>query len=378
MAAFAALTPPVFAVAAAPDLGIAASEVGLFTTFLFLTAMFSAAAGGALVADFGPIRATQIALLCCAGGIALTATAVLPLAALGGLVVGLGYGPMTPASSHMLAKVTTARSRPFIFSLKQTSVPVGGVLAGLCVPALVGAWGWRGAALTVAALSLAMALAIEPWRAGLDGRMARRVRIRLGLGDALRVVMGEPRLRQLAFTSLAFSAMQLCFGTYLVTFLAEDVRLSLVQAGLVLSAAQGAGIAGRLTWGAIADRLVPARLLLAILGVAMSVSAVLTGLVSGDWPMVAILAVGILFGASAVGWNGLYLSEIVRVASPQQSASATGGVLFFTFGGMMVGPAVFGAIVGAAGFAVAFWTAAVITMLPGLLLLRPEPAEQAG
>ncbi len=379
LAAFTALTPPVFAVAAAPDLGIAATSVGVFTALLFLSAMLSATAGGGLVDSLGPIRTTQICSLLCAAGIALTATALLPLAALGGLVVGLGYGPMTPVSSHMLAQVTSERSRPFVFSLKQTSVPIGGVLAGLVIPVLTAEYGWRAAALCVAALGVAVALALEPLRLGLDGPAhPDRLRLRLDLGTAWRTVQRNPRLRALGLVSFVYSAMQLCLGTYLVTFLAEDVGLALVQAGLVLSAAQGAGIAGRLLWGAMAERVISARRLLAALGLVMSVAAALTGLFTAGWPLGAMVAVGILFGVSAVGWNGIYLAEIVRVTSPEQSARATGGVLFFTFGGMMAGPALFGAIVGAAGFSAAFFAVAAMTLVPGVLLLRREPLAETG
>ncbi|WP_417276298.1 hypothetical protein [Castellaniella sp.] len=43
----------------------------------------------------------------------------------GALLIGLGYGPITPA--HRMS---------FVFSIKQTGVPLGGVLAGLVVPGL--------------------------------------------------------------------------------------------------------------------------------------------------------------------------------------------------------------------------------------------------
>ena len=370
-----ALTPPVLAVVAAPDFGIAPADIGAFTTLLFLTAMFSATVGGPVVERYGAIRVTQACLLSAAAGIALTATAVLPLAALGGVMVGLGYGPMTPASTHMLARVTTPTSRPFVFSLKQTSVPLGGALAGLLLPTLEGALGWRGAALFVALLGFAAALSLQPWRAGLDsGRQPRPISLAGGLAGPLRSVLRVPALRQLAMASLSFSAAQLCLGTYLVIYLVGEVGYGLVEAGLMLAVAQGAGVAGRLAWGAIAERLLSARRLLALLGIGMAVTAGVTALITDHWPGAAIVLVAAAFGATAVGWNGIYLAEVVRVTSPERSAVATGGVLFFTFAGMMTGPAVFAAIVSAGGgLRVAFWVLAAFCLLPGVLLLRGPP-----
>ena len=365
------LTPPVLAVVAAPDLGIAPADVGVFTTLLFLTAMFSTLAGGPLVERFGAIRVTQVCLLLAAAGIALTATASLPLAALGGVVVGLSYGPMTPGSTHMLARVTTAASRPFVFSFKQTSVPIGGALAGLLLPALDGALGWRGAALAVAGLGVAAALSLQPWRADLNSDRRRRpIGLAGSLAGPLLTVARTPALRQLGLVSVSFSAAQICLGTYLVVFLVGE-------AGLILAVAQGAGIAGRLAWGAIAERLVSARRLLAVLGIGMGLAAGVTALLTGHWPVAAIAFVAAAFGATAVGWNGIYLAEVVRVTSPERSASATGGVLFLTFAGMMVGPAAFGAIVSAGGgFRVAFWVLAAVSLLAGLALLRDRPGAR--
>lgn len=378
-AAFTALTPAVFAVAAAPDLGIAARDVGGFTVILFFAASISAVGGGALVADVGPIRTTQFCLLAGAVGIAMTATASLPLAALGGLIVGLGYGPMTPASSHMLARVTLDRWRPFVFSLKQTGVPLGGMLAGAAVPALVAGFGWRGAALMVAAVSLCLAVALQPLRTRLDGaRQGRGHTLGPVFTDAARAVRRNPRLRALGFTSLLYSAMQLSLGAYLVTFLVEEAGFSLLIAGLVLSIAQGAGVAGRLVWGALAGRMISARRLLAVLGLVMAAAALAIGQVGTDWPFALIAAVAAVFGASAVGWNGLYLAEIVRVTSPAEAARATGAVLFFTFGGMALGPAVFAGIAAASNYTAAFAAVALAVLMQALFLLMPERPSQTG
>ena len=59
--------------------------------------------------------------------------------ALGALVVGIGYGAVTPASSNVLADRVPEGLRAFIFSLKQSGVPIGGALAGALVPLLMAA-----------------------------------------------------------------------------------------------------------------------------------------------------------------------------------------------------------------------------------------------
>ena len=61
------------------------------------------------------------------------------------------------------------------------------------------------------------------------------------------------------------------------------------------------------------------------------------------------LAAMVTFGASAIGWNGVYLAEVARRAPQGMASMATGGTLAFTFLGVVVGPPMFGALSGLFG-----------------------------
>ncbi len=51
------------------------------------------------------------------------------------------------------------------------------------------------------------------------------------------------------------------------------------------------------------------------------------------------------FGATGAAWNGIYLAEITRTVEDKDVSRATGGGLFVTFFGVVVGPPAFGLIV---------------------------------
>src|SRR5512135_3273412 len=104
----------------------------------------------------------------CASGLVLLTVGSMPLLLASALVLGLGYGPITPASSHILAKTTPPHMMSFVFSVKQTGVPLGGALAGIVVPPLVLLGGWRSAVYTVAALCVLTALVAQSIRAEND------------------------------------------------------------------------------------------------------------------------------------------------------------------------------------------------------------------
>ena len=83
---------------------------------------------------------------------------------------------------------------------------------------------------------------------------------------------------------------------------------------------------------------------LPLLAGVMALSTVATALLQPAMPVVLVVAVLVVFGASAVGWNGVYLAEVARQAPPGMASIATGGTLAFTFFGVVLGPPVFGAI----------------------------------
>ena len=318
---------------------------------------------------------SQVSLALCGVGLATAASGSIPAVVLGALLIGLGYGPVTPASSHILSRTTPPHRMGLTFSLKQTGVPLGGVLAGGLVPSLVAHVGWRGAAWVVGAACVAMAIAVQAIRARFDDDRDPSRRISPGsVVQALRGVFAVPAIRDLAGCSILFASMQLILTSYLVTILTASRGMPLVTAGLVLAAAQRAGVAGRLLWGWLADGRVGARRLLGIIALVIGACALAFFRLGPDWPVAMVLAVSLLFGATAIGWNGVFLAEIARVASPSMAGSATGVSLFMTYFGVVVGPPVFAAIVGATGsYANGFLVFGLLILPMGLALLATQP-----
>lgn len=380
LVSMAALTAPVLAPEVGAALGLPATLVGVFVALIYVGAMLSSLAAGDLVGRFGAIRVSQVCLLLCGAGLALTTMGSAPIMAASALLIGVGYGPVTPASSHILARTTPPHLMGFMFSLKQTGVPIGGALAGGLVPGAALIWGWQGAALAVGGACLLTAVLAQPIRAGFDADRdpVRRVSL-AGVFRPLRMVFAYPRIRDLAFCTFFLGAMQLCLTTYLVTYLTTACGMPLVTAGLVLALAQGAGIAGRLVWGLVADRWVQPRRVLSLLAFAMGGCAILTAAFDPAWPLVAVSAVSVVFGATAIGWNGVYLAEVARLAPAGQAGVLTGGTLFFTYFGVVAGPPAFAALVSVTGsFATGYAAIGAVIILVGFALafVRPRPVGE--
>jgi MFS family permease len=333
--------PAVLAPAASVDIGVPATMVGIVTALIYLASAMAAPAAGARVPRVGAVRMTQFGLLLAGAGLALSVIAHPLMIIAAALVIGFGYGPSTPSGSALLAEHTPPRFRNIIMSVRQTGVPLGGALAGFAIPWLITAGGWRMAVLVCAGACTLIAVALQPLRAKLDQPSARASAAHAGLLDALRLLISHAELRRISFTAFLFGGVQLSFASYLVVFLVERAELSMVRAGAVLSVAMMSGMVGRLLWGAAADYFRSARGVLVALGVVTALCAAIMTQVSPQWPYAAIMVLAGIFGATTLGWNGVYIGELARVAPPGKVAMATGASLSCAYFGAVVAPPLF-------------------------------------
>lgn len=361
--------PPVLAPAASADIGIPATAVGVVTALIYLAAAIIAPAAGARVPRVGALRMTQLGLVLAGAGLALTAL-VHPLAIVfAALVIGCGYGPSTPSGSALLAEHTPPRLRNVIMSVRQTGVPLGGALAGFAIPWLITSGGWRMAVLVCAAACVVVALALQPLRATLDHPSVRASAPRAGFLDALRLLISQAELRRISLTAFLFGGVQLSFSSILVVFLVERAQLSVVRAGVVLSAAMLAGMVGRLLWGAAADYFRNARGVLIALGMITALCAAGMTQVNAQWPYPLIMGLAVVFGAVTLGWNGVYIAELARVAPPGKVAMATGASLSCAYFGAVVAPPIFALVLALTASYTAGFTLLALLAVAGVVSL---------
>jgi MFS family permease len=362
---------PVVAPQVAADVGIDPSWIGVYSAIVFGCAVFSSLVAGAPVRRWGAVRTGQLCLVL-GGGAALAASGSLPLMLMAAIALGLAFGPETPAASHLLARVTTSRNRPLVFSVKQAGLQFGGIGAGLLLPWLLASFGWKAVLIGGGALSLVAALILEPLHRTYDTDRDPRAPLRIGaLRQALQIVAKTRALRELALAGFCFSALQQCLNTFLVVHLVRNLNLPLAVAGAALAAAQIAGVASRVGVGVLADRLLSTRSLLVALGAIMTLAAL--GLVTAraGWPQPAIFALCALFGLSATGWQGIYLAEVARLAPPNCASEATGGIVAAAYGGLVFGPLTFGIMVGSGlHYAAGYFAMAMLSLLGTWALAR--------
>jgi MFS family permease len=352
--------------------GLNPGLLGVFTSCLFGVGIAASVASGGFILRYGAFRVSQFCLSAAGVGLLLCGLGNLWLFPVAAVFLGLGMGPSTPASSHILARFSTVKTAPLVFSIKQTGVPFGGMFAGLFLPFAVGIGGWQGGLIAGALLCWAFALTLWPaHRRFDDDRQPSRRLSAADVGLALKTAIGSRSMAELAFAGFAFSGLQVAFTSYYVAYLVEDAALPYSEAGEMLALASAFAIAGRIFWGLLAGRALPSRPMLAFLAWTMVGATVCVALLEPGSERSWVAAAGIFMGLTAVSWNGVHLAEVARLAPKGNASVATAGVLFCCFSGLLVLPGAFGAIVAATGnYDLGFYVAAAPSVLAGIILLR--------
>jgi nitrate/nitrite transporter NarK len=361
-------TVPLIAAAIIADLAVDAALVGVYLAIGSVAGFLTTLGCGGFIMRYGALRMTQVGMLALGIGLGVVTSGWLPLFAAGAFISGLGQAVSTPSSSHLLGRLSPRHLAPLMFSIKQTGVPAGLMLAGVVAPMLVVEAGWRTAILVVAGLCLLSAVALQPLRARFD--VDRNPHQPLSPADIRANVAGvvrDPALRALCLAMFSFVGLQSLFTGFLVLFLVRGLGYDLERAGGVFAIAVAVAVPARIGWGWLASRLVRPATLLAWLGIGMASAAVLASAIDPAWPTWAAALIATAFSVTAVSWHGVLLAEVARLSLPGRIGATTGAVLAFGDAGALVLPLLFSAALSLTGsYAGGFLIGAILALVVGL------------
>jgi MFS family permease len=342
---------PVMGPALTEAVGVPPETIGYLAALNSLGTVWYLVAGGDLLTRLGPLRSMQFGAVVGLVGLLLALTGNWSMLMLASLLIGFGYGSTPAAGSEVLNEYAPTRHHSLVFSIKQSGVPLGGVIAGLLVPVLLATAGWRLACVACALFVLAMTILVEPQRSAIDRHRDRTQRVRPN-----RLV--DPRMLRTPFLSLSrqrplqlVTGASICFAivqgsvlAFFVTYLTVELGFGLVAAGVAFSVMQVTGVVGRVVAGWSADRLGSRRAVLIGLAVASSIAMAFMAALTPSSAHWAIQVLAGIVGVASTSWNGVFLAEVSQLARIGKVGDATAGATFFTFIGYVVGPAAFGAL----------------------------------
>ena len=350
---------------------IPVSFTGIYTAIVYFTALAFGLFVSGPFGRYGAMRSCQIALIFGATSMAIFTLATPWAFIVSAILLGMAHGPMNPAGSHVIMRVGPPEWRPFLFSLKQISVPIGGALAGFLVPTLVLSTSWQTAMLFIGGAILLAAILAQPFRSRADEDRDPTYPLRPNdIMEPIRLVFEKGPIRAISIAAFTLIGCQACVVAFLVIYLVQDIGLELQWAGLIFGLAHGTSIMARVYLGALADRIIRTKLILGYSGIVTGICFLILASFpsSGSYWLLCVL--GIVLGNANLGWVGLYFSEVSKLAPEGKAAAATAGSQIYAFGSFVVIPPVFTLYVELIGsYATGFVIIGVLGILAGFRFL---------
>ncbi|MFC2042517.1 MFS transporter, partial [Chloroflexota bacterium] len=179
------------------------------------------------------------------------------------------------------------------------------------------------------------------------------------------------------FIGFTFIAM-----TYFMLFLIEDLELSQVMAGGLLSIAQFISIIGRVLWGAVSDFLLHGRriVVLALTGFLTILWMLGASLMGMGTPGITVYLLAVAMGVSTLSTTGVLFTLIGEQSEPGQVGMTVGVATLAMQLGQIVMPPLFGLLVDISGSYSLGWRAVAALALVctlALLVFGREPQNRS-
>jgi sugar phosphate permease len=375
-AAFAALRMglPALTPAVREEFGLGLAQVGLVFTAVSIGVLLTLVPWGALTDRVGERPVMTVGL---AGtGAALGAAAFAPTFAtlLAGLLVAAMFGAsVTGASGRAVMGWFGRGERGLALGIRQMALPLGGALSSFALPPIVGAGGLRGALLCLGGLALTAAVAAALWLRDAPPLIAGSAAAEYAA--AAPAPMRDARQWRLGAASALLVVAQTSLLGFLVLFLVDERDLSVALAAALLGAAQLGGALARLAVGRRSDK-AGARVPL-LRGIALR-NAALVALVAALASAPGVLLYPVLAAASVsvMGWNGLAFTTAAELSGRVRAGTAMSLQNAIVSAGGALGPALFGVVVEATAWPLAFALAALAPALAFVVLAPLEREEE--
>ena len=359
------------------ELRLSRAQVGLLLPAVYLGGVVMSLPAGWLTETLGVRVALGVGLVVTGMAVALAALAPGFAALLGALLVaGLGFSVLNPTTGKAIYEWFPARERGVAMGVKQAGLTLGGIASALALPPLALVAGWRHALLAAASAALASAVLVGAvYRARPAAGDAPRARPRLG---ELVPLLERPGVLVVFGCGLTLGIVQSAVLAYLVLHARDTYDLSTVAAARLLALAHLGGLAGRLGWGVVSDRLFggrrrPGLAINALVGAtAFAVFALGSAI-----PAPLAGAAAVVAGLGAFGWVGLYFALMAELGGARFAGLMTGLGVMFAWGGVLLGPPIFGVVVDATdSYRVAWLGLVALSLAVAGVLPRLQPLVQ--
>lgn len=359
-------------------LRLSRAEIGLFLPAVYLGGVLMSLPAGSLTERYGVGRPLVAGLVLIAVAVGLTAfVRIVPLLLACLVIAGFGFSMLNPTTGRAIYDWFPARERGLAMGVKQAGLTLGGVVSALLLPPIALALGWQVAVGFGAGLSLVAALLVGAGYREAPGQFGSAAPPRPPLAEL------GPLLRRVGVLvvlgcGLGLGIVQSSVLAYLVLYARDTFALSSVDAARLLAVAHVGGAAGRLGWGVVSDRFFAGRRRPGLaLNALVAASGLLVFAFGGTLSPFWAGAVAFVAGLGAFGWVGLFFALMAEIGGARLAGLMTGLGVIFAWGGVLIGPPLFGALVEATdSYRLGWFSLSVMAVAVGTILPRLQPLVQ--
>jgi ACS family hexuronate transporter-like MFS transporter len=292
---------------------------------------------------------------------------------------GIGSGCFPAVATKAILQWFPVNERGTAIGLHQTSITVAGITTAIVLPIIAISLGWRYGFVAVGFLSMAAAVfALLLYRdpPNAEAKPEKQKGAPRDWGRIREVVL-DRNIILVSVSCIGFMAVDYSLTTYLVIFLKDAVGLTVTTAGIYLAVANVGGVAGKLTFGPLSDRVLGGsrRKPLLIACIIMLTMTVVMQFVTPGTSFLLLAVVFGVFGFCAIGWGGLNLILVSEFSRKESMGFAMGYSLMILMIGNIVGPPVFGYITDVTGsYSPAWWflTACSLAAMVFMTMVREK------
>lgn len=280
---------------------------------------------------------------------------------------GLWSATSTPAGSKAIMTWFPFSQIGLALGIRQTGIPLGGLVAAVLMPQIAIHFSWQMAMVTMGIGAILGAgicqISYKDFPKGEKTKVKKQGRWTL--------LLRNRNIWLIGLTGMSYVATQFTIVSYLVLYLHDQAGQPVALASIFLALVQFGGIVGRVFWGYISDRFFQAKrkaVIILIGGIAAAMSLSMLFLTRGT-PLWIIGLLSWIFGFSAVGWNGVFITMLSEMAGKEQAGTAVGIGLTMLQIGVLLFPPAFGFLVDLSGTYKISWIGLSVLMGIGMLML---------
>lgn len=332
------------------------AQLGLHSTFFFLTSFLASVFTGRLVDkkgySFGILFGVFfIGFFTILHAFAPSYEMILILAS----CTGIGVSTLIPATTKGILHSFSPQDRGMAMGINMAGFPLGGILAATIIPSLANVLGWRVTLLLPGVLALLYSLIFFFSTKRKEGRdsvslpqekkEAEKTKQPFSFTRDLFVLFSNLYLLFFCILGFFLGFISGIVASHFTLFLYLEHGFSTTLAGLGFGIVQSGSVLGRPGWGLFCRSFLKGHRGKGIFYIIFffALLSMVFGLFNlSVLPLFFVFLLAFFMGYSGRGWQGLYFTAIAEEAGENKEGLVVGLTMIFVHGGLLTGPPLFG------------------------------------